>query len=105
MRLDDIIDRVERAKAKARPLRAVAEPLLSLPAAARYIGIGVDKMRELVARGRIPHYTPTGTHRRFRASDLDRYMESCRVEEKRPRVESPRARLVGRTDGRPQKWD
>jgi excisionase family DNA binding protein len=85
----------------------MTDPLLSLPAAAAYLSLSPRALRRLAAERKVAYYTPGvgQSHKRFRVSDLDRYLESCRVPEQRPRIEPARARLVGRLDGRPQKWD
>jgi excisionase family DNA binding protein len=83
------------------------DPLISLAQAAAYLGVSPKSLRALSGSGAIVYYVPgpEQVRRKFRKSDLDRYLEGCRVEAPRPRVESLRARLVGRPDGRPQRWD
>ena len=60
-------------------------PPLDLAEASRYLNVNVRYVRRLVAERRV-RYLKVGRLLRFRADDLDDYLESCGIE---PRAVSP----------------
>ncbi|MHB8246087.1 MAG: helix-turn-helix domain-containing protein [Acidimicrobiales bacterium] len=67
-------DGAERVSAGGR-----GERPLSVSEAAAYLNVNVRYVRRLVAERRVT-YLKVGRLLRFRASDLEAYLESCRVE-------------------------
>lgn len=55
------------------------QPFLTLPAAARYLGIGEKHLRSLIDRG-VVAFHDVGGRRMFLQADLDAYLELIRVE-------------------------
>ena len=55
------------------------QPMLTLPAAARYLGIGERQLRGLVARGVIAYHNVDGRSM-FLEEDLEAYLKVIRVE-------------------------
>lgn len=65
-----------RLKHSSEPRR---DPLLDLPAAAEYLGVGPRMARRLVSERRVP-FIRVGRHIRLRQSDLDAYLAEHYVE-------------------------
>ena len=53
---------------------------LTLGQAATYLGVAESTVRKWAGEGRMPAYSTPGGHRRFRAADLDAYLEESRVD-------------------------
>src|SRR5260370_31572276 len=72
---------------KHKPQRRVTEKKwFSASEAARYLGVSVDKMRQLDESGELPAERTKGGHRRFSRRTLDAYLA------KQGRREKPKAR-------------
>jgi excisionase family DNA binding protein len=65
---------------------------LTLGQAATYLGVAESTARKWAAEGRIPAYSTPGGHRRFRAADLDAYLEESRVDQ--PEHDQPNVLIV-----------
>src|SRR5919201_2679030 len=65
---------------------------LTLGQAATYLGVADSTVRKWAAEGRLPAYSTPGGHRRFRAADLDAFLEESRVDQ--PEHERPLVLMV-----------
>jgi excisionase family DNA binding protein len=54
--------------------------MLTVKQAAALMGVSHCTVRNLIARGRLPHYRPAPRAIRISPDDLDAYMQSVRVE-------------------------
>lgn len=71
--LEDHIEQVVEEKLAAALAAKEADPWLTSPEAADYLGIAVSTLHDLVCDGRLPRHGPRGHRLRFRRSDLDAY--------------------------------
>src|SRR2546426_10526607 len=74
--------------------------------AARYLGVSVDKVRQLDESGELPAERTKGGHRRFSRKALDAYL--ARIDRRaKPKVQraSPRPRPVTRPEPEPNPFD
>src|SRR6188472_4402456 len=61
----------------SRRLAPAGEPdWLTLGQAAKYLGVAQSTIRKWSDQGRVPAFYTPGGHRRYRRSDLDRFLES-----------------------------
>jgi excisionase family DNA binding protein len=72
--LEDHIERIVTEKvAAALSGHAAADPWVTAPEAADYLGIAVSTLHDLVCDGRLPRHGAKGHRLRFRREDLDAY--------------------------------
>jgi excisionase family DNA binding protein len=77
--LDSVALALAGADHQAPTTPAVAPALLTATEAARYLGIGTTKLRELTNAGAIPSVKVDGSHR-WRRTDLDAWVASLCVD-------------------------
>src|SRR5260370_23394524 len=92
---------------KHKPQRRVTEKKwFSASEAARYLGVSVDKMRQLDESGELPAERTKGGHRRFSRRALDAYLarngRRGKRKEERPK---PRSRPVARPEPDPESFE
>jgi excisionase family DNA binding protein len=72
------------------PVRAVIEPLLSARDLAEILGVNLNYVYEQAAAGRLPSYK-IGGNRRFRASEVEAWLDLCRQPRGKASVNGPRS--------------
>ncbi len=73
-----------------------AKPMLTTEEAAKYMGYESRTMREMAAKGDIPHYKdPNGRIIRFRRDDLDAWMGYVRIDSKEEMEAKVARRIIG----------
>jgi len=92
---------------KRRPQRwGTSKQWLTTSEAARYLGVSVDKMRQLDESGELPAERTKGGHRRFSRRALDAYLarngSRSKRKDERPK---PRSRPVARPEPEPEPLD
>src|SRR2546426_328197 len=92
---------------KRKPQRwGTEKKWFSASEAARYLGVSVDKVRQLDASGELPAERTKGGHRRFSRKALDAYLarngRRGKRKEERPK---PRSRPVARPEPDPEPFD
>ncbi len=80
-----------------------ADPLISLPGAAKHLGVSPNTLRALVKAGKLAHHL-IGTRVKFRESDLEAYLAGVRIEAALVPTRDFRVRSIGRLDGKPLRW-
>ena len=64
------------ARDRRRPAAAGETDWLTLGQAAKYLGVAQSTIRKWSDQGRVPAFYTPGGHRRYRRSDLDKFLES-----------------------------
>src|ERR1051325_6176806 len=67
---------MERGNVSQRLAPAGEPDWLTLGQAAKYLGVAQSTIRKWSDQGRVPAFYTPGGHRRYRRSDLDRFLES-----------------------------
>jgi excisionase family DNA binding protein len=77
--------------------------LIDLKAAAKYLGLSERTVRDMASAGTIPCYRigPNGGRLKFRESELDAYVNGCRVQTAQSTTRQTRRYSLMRPDGKP----
>src|SRR5262245_58449890 len=90
----------ERDTAARIPVPADEPDWLTLGQAAKYLGMAQSTIRKWSDTGRLPAFYTPGGHRRYRRSDLAKFLERGGAAATPPRSEARRLILIVADDGR-----